>query len=167
MPDFKSSSMAWFKDKKYWEGVFVVAVTTLFGEWVAIAASSALVNKGVIQPGRASNTLQGIIDLLFGWLYYGLFNTLGYAELGVISSAAIVILGIYKLMEALIGSNPYTYVSQKASLVGAMGMASVRPYTPPVVVPPTVPPAPPAMPATHATVTQPTMAGLPIQAQIL
>jgi len=163
MPDFKTSMEAWFKDKRYWEGVFVGAVTTLFGEWVAIAASSALVNKGVIQPGRASNTLQGIIDLLFGWLYYGLFYSLGYAELGIISSSAIVILGIYKLVEALVGSNPYAYVSQKASLVGAIGMASVRPYTPQVVVPPTAPvtPAPPVTP------TQPTMAGLPIKAQIL
>jgi hypothetical protein len=156
--------MAWFKDKRYWEGVAVGAVTTLFGEWVAIAASSALVNKGVIQPGRASNTLQGIIDLLFGWMYYALFYSLGYAELGVISSAAIVILGIYKLIEALVGSNPYTYVSQKASLVGAMGMASVRPYTPPVVTPPTVPPAQPATPATPY---KPTAAGLPLKAQIL
>jgi len=163
MPDFKTSMEAWFKDKRYWEGVSVGAVTTLFGEWVAIAASSALVNKGVIQPGRASNTLQGIIDLLFGWLYYGLFYSLGYAELGIISSSAIVILGIYKLVEALVGSNPYAYVSQKASLVGAIGMASVRPYTPQVVVPPTAPvtPAPPVTP------TQPTMAGLPIKAQIL
>lgn len=167
MPDFKTSMEAWFKDKRYWEGILTGAVTTLFGEWVAIAASSALVNKGVIQPGRASNTLQGIIDLLFGWLYYGLFNTLGYAELGVISSAAIVILGIYKLIEALVGSNPYTYVSQKASLVGAIGMASVRPYTPQVVVPPTVPPAPSTKPATPTTPSQPTMAGLPIKAQIL
>jgi len=163
MPDFKSSAVAWFKDKGYWEGVFVGAVTTLFGEWVAIAASSALVNKGVIQPGRASNTLQGIIDLLFGWMYYALFNTLGYAEFAVISSAAIVILGIYKLIEALVGSNPYTYVSQKASLVGAIGMASVRPYTPPVVVPQTAP----VTPAPSATSAQSTMAGLPIKAQIL
>jgi len=167
MPDFKSSAMAWFKDVRYWEGVAVGAVTTLFGEWVAIAASSALVNKGVIQPGRASNTLQGIVDLLFGWLYYALFNTLGYAELGIISSSAIVILGIYKLIEALVGSNPYTYVSQKASLVGAIGMASVTPYTPQVVVPQTVPPAPPTTPAAPTTPSQPTTAGLPIKAQIL
>jgi len=164
MPDFKSSAMAWFRDKRYWEGVAVGAVTTLFGEWVAIAASSALVNMKVIQPGRASNTLQGIIDLLFGWMYYALFNSLGYAELGVISSAAIVILGIYKLMEALVGSNPYTYVSQKASLVGAMGMASVRPFTPQVVVPPTVPPPISAPPV---TVAQPITSGPPIRAQIL
>jgi len=163
MPDFKSSATAWFKDTRYWEGIFVGAVTTLFGEWVAIAASSALVNRGVIQPGRASNTLQGIIDLLFGWMYYALFNTLGYAEFAVISSSAIVILGIYKLIEALVGSNPYTYVSQKASLVGAMGMASVRPYTPSVVVPPTAP----VTPARPATVTQSTTAGLPIKAEIL
>jgi len=167
MPDFKTSAMAWFKDKRYWEGVFVGAVTTLFGEWVAIAASSALVNKGVIQPGRASNTLQGIVDLLFGWLYYGLFYSLGYAELGIISSSAIVILGIYKLIEALVGSNPYTYVSQKASLVGAIGMASVTPYTPQVVVPPTAPSTPPATPAVPTTPSQPTIAGLPIKAQIL
>jgi len=119
--------------------------------------------KGVIQPGRASNTLQGIVDLLFGWLYYGLFYSLGYAELGIISSSAIVILGIYKLIEALVGSNPYTYVSQKASLVGAIGMASVSPYTPQVVVPPTAP----VTPASPVTPTQPTMAGLPIKAQIL
>jgi len=163
MPDLKSSAVAWFKDERYWEGIFVGAVTTLFGEWVAIAASSALVNRRVIQPGRASNTLQGIIDLLFGWAYYSLFNSLGYAEFGIISSSAIVILGIYKLIEALIGSNPYTYVSQKASLVGALGMAYVRPYTPPVVVPPTAP----VTPASHVTATQPTMASLPIQAQIL
>ena len=165
MPDFKSSAMAWFKDKKYWEGVFTGAVTTLFGEWVAIAASSALVNKGVIQSGRSSNTLQGIIDVLFGWMYYAIFDTLGYAELGVISSSAILILGIYKLIEALIGSNPYTYVTQKASLVGAVGMASVRPYTPQVVVPPTT--APTALPVAPTTPSQPTMAGLPIKAQIL
>ena len=165
MPDFKSSAMAWFKDKKYWEGVFTGAVTTLFGEWVAIAASSALVNRGVIQPGRSSNTLQGIIDVLFGWMYYAIFDSLGYAELGVISSAAIVILGIYKFIEALVGSNPYTYVTQKASLVGAVGMASVRPYTPPMVVPPTT--APTAPPAAPTTPSQPTMAGLPIKAQIL
>jgi len=164
MPGLKTSAVAWFKDVRYWEGVFVGAVTTLFGEWVAIAASSALVNRGVIQPGRASNTLQGIIDLLFGWMYYALFYSLGYAEFGIISSAAIVILGIYKLIEALVGSNPYTYVSQKASLVGAIGMASVRPYTPQVVVPPTAP-VTPARPV--ATATQPTMAGLPIKAQIL
>jgi len=161
MPNFKGSAEAWFKDKKYWEGVFTGAVTTLFGEWVAIAASSALVNRGVIQSGRSSNTLQGIIDVLFGWVYYSIFDSLGYAELGVISSAAIVILGIYKLIEALIGSNPYTYVSQKASLVGAVGMASVRPYTPPMVVPQTVPSATPAKPA------QVTMAGLPIHARVL
>jgi hypothetical protein len=160
--------MAWFKDKKYWEGVFTGTVTTLFGEWVAIAASSALVNKGVIQSGRSSNTLQGIIDVLFGWMYYAIFDSLGYAELGVISSAAIIILGIYKLIEALVGSNPYTYVTQKASLVGAVGMASVRPYTPQVVVPPTTAPtAPPATPAAPTTPSQPTMAGLPIKAQIL
>jgi len=165
MPDFKSSATAWFKDKKYWEGIAVGAVTTLFGEWVAIAASSALVNRGVIQSGRSSNTLQGIIDVLFGWMYYSLFDSLGYAELGVISSAAIVILGIYKLVEALVGSNPYTYVTQKASLVGAIGMASVRPYTPPMVVPPTT--APVASPAKPTQPAQVTMAGLPIQARVL
>jgi dolichol kinase len=165
MPSFKDSAEAWFKDKKYWEGVLTGAVTTLFGEWVAIAASSALVNRGVIQPGRSSNTLQGIIDVLFGWMYYALFDSLGYAELGVISSAAIVILGIYKLIEALVGSNPYSYVTQKASLVGAVGMASVRPYTPPVVVPPTV--APVAAPAKPAQPAQVTMAGLPIHARVL
>jgi hypothetical protein len=162
MPDFKSSIKNMFKDERYWEGIAVGAVTTLFGEWVAITASSALVNMGVIQPGRQSNALQGIIDLLFGWLYYALFYSLGYAEIGVISSAAMAILSKYKFTEALVGTNPYTYVSQKASLVGAIGMASVRPFTPPVVASPTA--APPAQPAPAA---QPTMGGLPIKAQIL
>jgi hypothetical protein len=162
MPDLKSSIKNMFKDERYWEGVVVGAVTTLFGEWVAIAVSSALVNKGVIQPGRQSNALQGIIDLLFGWLYYALFYSLGYAEFGIISSATIAILGKYKLEEVLVDTNPYTYVSQKASLVGAIGMASVRPFTPPVVASPTA--APPAPPAPAA---QPTMGGLPIKAQIL
>jgi hypothetical protein len=130
MPDFKSSATAWFKDKRYWEGLFVGAVTTLFGEWVAIAASSALVNKGVIKSSRAANTLQGIIDLLFGLVYYAIFRSLGYVELGIKTLSTMVILGIYKLIEALVGSNPYAYVSQKASLVGAIGMASVRTFAP-------------------------------------
>jgi len=167
MPDIKNSAEAWFKDKGYWEGIAVGAVTTLFGEWVATAASSALANRGVIQPGRQSNTLQGIIDILFGWLYYALFYSLGYAEFGIISSAAIATLGKYKLIDALVGSNPYTYVSQKASLIGAIGTISARPYTPPVIVPPTAPAAAPAKPAQPAPAAQPTMGGLPIKAQIL
>lgn len=162
MPDLKSSAKAWFKDKRYWEGLFVGAVTTLFGEWVAIAASSALVNRGVIQPGRQSNMLQGVIDLLTSWRDYALSKSSGYEELGIISSAVKAIFGIYEIIEALVGTNPYTYVSQKASLVGGFGMATARPYTPLVVAPPTA--APPAQPAPAA---QPTMGGLPIKAQIL
>ena len=158
MTDFKSS----FKDESYWEGIVVGAVTTLFGERVATTASSALVNMGVIQPGRQSNALQGIIDLLFGCIYYMLFKWLGYEELGIKTSSTMGALGVSKLIEALVGTNPYTYVSRKASLVGAIGMASVRPFTPPVVASPTA--APPAQPAPAA---QPTMGGLPIKAQIL
>ncbi|MFP3287701.1 MAG: hypothetical protein RXP86_10620 [Acidilobus sp.] len=129
MPNFKDSSEAWFKDKKYWEGVFTGAVTTLFGEWVAIAASSALVNKGVIKSSRAANTLQGVIDLLFGCIYYMLFKWLGYEELGIKTSSTMGALGVSKFIEALVGSNPYAYVTQKASLVRAIGMASVRTVT--------------------------------------
>jgi hypothetical protein len=130
MADFKDSAVACFKDKDYWEGIFVHAVTTLFGEWVAIAASSALVNKGVIKSSRAANTLQGVIDLLFGCIYYMLFKWLGYEELGIKISSTMGTLGVSKFIEALVGSNPYAYVSQKASLVGAIGMASVRTFTP-------------------------------------
>jgi hypothetical protein len=83
MADFKDSAKAWFEGKGYWEGVFTGTVTTLFGEWVAIAASSALVNKGVIKSSRAANTLQGIIDLLFSLVYYAIFRSLGYVELGI------------------------------------------------------------------------------------
>ncbi len=95
MINFKDSAVAWFEDKRYWEGVFVGAVTTLFGEWVAIAASSALVNKGVIQPRRASETLQGIIHILFGWAHYVISKQLGQEELGTLSSAINIMLGIY------------------------------------------------------------------------
>jgi hypothetical protein len=162
MTDFKSSIKNMFKDERYWEGIAVGAVTTLFGEWVATTASSALVNMGVIQPGRQSNAFQGVIDLLSSWRDYALFKSSGYEELGIISSAVEAIFGIYKIIEALVGTNPYTYVSQKASLVGGFGMATARPYTPPVVASPTA--APPAQPAPAA---QPTMGGLPIKAQIL
>jgi len=167
MPDPKSSAKAWFKDKGYWEGVFVGAATIPFDERVATTVSSVLVNKGVIQPGRASNALQGIIDLLPSWRDYALSKSSGYEELGIISSAVKAIFGIYKIIEALAGTNPYTYVSQKASLIGAIGTISARPYTPPVIVPPTAPAAAPAKPAQPAPAAQPTMGGLPIKAQIL
>ena len=93
MTDFKDSAVAWFKDKDYWEGIFVHAVTTLFGEWVAIAASSALVNKGVIKSSRAANTFEGIIDILFGLVYYAIFRSFGYVELGIKTLSTMVILG--------------------------------------------------------------------------
>jgi hypothetical protein len=162
MTDLKRLAEAWFKDKGYWEGVFVGAATIPFDERVATTVPSVLVNKGVIQPGRASNALQGIIDLLPSWRDYALSKSSGYEELGIISSAVKAIFGIYKIIEALVGTNPYTYVAQKASLVGAVGMTTARPYTPLVVAPPTA--APPAQPAPAA---QPTMGGLPIKAQIL
>jgi hypothetical protein len=94
MMNFKDSAVAWFKDKRYWEGVFVVAVTTLFGEWVAIAAFSALVNKEVIRPRRASEALQGIIHF-FGWTRYVISKQLGQEGLGTLSSAINIVLGIY------------------------------------------------------------------------
>jgi hypothetical protein len=130
MVNFKNSAVAWFKDKRYWESVFVGAVTTLFGEWVAIAVSSALVNKGVIQPGRASETLQGIIHILFGWAHYIISKQLGQEELGILFSAINIVLGICKLAKALIRTNPYTYIKQKIPLVEGLGMAAARAFTP-------------------------------------
>ena len=95
MINFKDSAVAWFKDKRYWEGIFVGAVTTLFGEWVAVAVSSALVNKGVIQPRKASEALQGIIHIFFSWTHYVISKQLGQEGLGTLSSAINIVLGIY------------------------------------------------------------------------
>ena len=165
MADLKSSAMDWFKDKEYWEGIAVGSVTTLFGEWVAIAASSALSNKGVLSSQRQSNTFQGIIDLLFGWGYYALFKSYNKMEFGVIASSVMTILGIYKLIEALVGTNPYTYVSQKASLVAGFGKASIQASVqtfnpPPVITPP--PPTPTQQPAKA-----PVASGIKVSGEIL
>jgi len=102
MADLKTSAIDWFKDKEYWEDIAVRSVTTLFGEWVAIAASSALSNKGVFSSPRQSNTFQGIIDLLFGWGYYVLFKSLNKMEFGIMASSIMTVLGIHKFIEALV-----------------------------------------------------------------
>jgi len=163
MADLKTSAMDWFKDKEYWEGIAVGSVTTLFGEWVAIAASSALSNKGVLSSQRQSNTFQGIIDLLFGWGYYALFKSYNKMEFGVISSSVMTILGVYKLIEALVGTNPYTYVSQKASLVAGFGKASVQTFNPP----PVLPPPPPMIPQQPAKAPVAQASGIKVSGEIL